>query len=310
MKQLAAFLRLIRWPNLVFIVLAQWLFSFCIIIPVLRFVHVTPNIHDGYLVLLSLASVFIAAGGYIINDYFDLNIDRVNKPGKLVVERYINRRWVIAWHFILSLGGIVISFYIDLKTHVRFLGIFNSFCVILLFIYSISLKKKLLSGNVLISLLTAWSVLVITYCEANNLVALRFTAATGKITRLSILYGGFAFVISLIREVVKDMEDVEGDRRYGCRTMPIAWGINVSKVFTGVWMVVLFVSIVVLQFYVLQFGWWYSVVYCVLLILAPLFMAMKRLSNANEANDFHRLSSLIKIIMLSGILSMIFFLFY
>ncbi|MDB5230174.1 MAG: ubiquinone biosynthesis protein UbiA [Chitinophagaceae bacterium] len=310
MKQLAAFFRLIRWPNLVFIVLAQWLFSYCIMIPVLRFVHVEPNIYDGYLVLLSLASVLIAAGGYIINDYFDLNIDRVNKPDKLVVEKYINRRWVIAWHFILSIAGIVISFYIDYKTNVRFLGLLNMLCVILLFVYSISLKKKLLAGNILISLLTAWTVLVITYCETNNLVTLRHTGVTEKITRLSFLYGGFAFVISLIREVIKDMEDVEGDRRYGCRTMPIAWGINVSKVFTGVWMVVLFVTILILQFYILQFAWWYSIIYCVLLIIIPLFTAMQKLSKANSAEDFHRLSSFIKLIMLTGILSMISFLFY
>ena len=111
--------------------------------------------------------------------------------------------------------------------------------MLLLFVYSTSLKRRFLIGNVLISLLTAWVILVIAWCEYNHLMRTSNGLHAEKILRETFLFAGFAFVISLIREVVKDMEDMEGDRRYGCKTMPIVWGINATKVFVGVWLIVL-----------------------------------------------------------------------
>jgi len=125
-----------------------------------------------------------------------------------------------------------------------------------------------------------------------------------------VLYASFAFIISLIREVIKDMEDMEGDRKYGCRTMPILWGVNASKVFVAVWIVVLIAMVAVVQFYVLPFGWWHSAVYCILFIIAPLIWIFQKLFRAQSADDFHKLSSMVKLVMLTGIMSMIFFKIY
>ena len=311
MKVIKAFLNLVRWPNLVFIALTQLLFAYAIIHPIFTHEGLVANISGWYMMLLVLASVFIAAAGYIINDYFDLNIDQVNKPDKLVVEKIISRRWVIVWHLVLSVLGILIGFYIDFTTSVRFLGVFNAACVLLLFIYSISLKKKLLAGNVLIALLTAWTILVVSWCEASNLLTpAAIGSFTEKITRITFLYAGFAFVISLIREVIKDMEDIEGDRRFGCTTMPIAWGINATKVFVGVWLVVLISALSIVQFYVLQFRWWWSAIYCIIFTIAPLIYVFKKMFPAYSPAHYHKLSSWIKLIMLTGILSMIFFRIY
>ena len=270
----------------------------------------TANLSGVYLWLLVLSSALIAAAGYIINDYFDLNIDRINKPDKLVVEKVIRRRWVIIWHLVLSAAGVLIAVYIDYKTPVRFLTIANLACVALLFLYSISLKKKLLSGNILISLLTAWTIFVVSWCEVNQLAVPRSGFDAERIIKLAFIYGGFAFIISLIREVVKDMEDVEGDRRYGCRTMPIVWGLNASKVFVAVWIIVLIAAVGIIQAYVLRLGWWWSVIYSVVLIIAPLAWIFKQLMKAQSAKDFHKLSSVIKLVMLTGILSMLFFKLY
>lgn len=310
MKLLSAFLKLIRWQNLLFIVLTQLLFFYCIVQPILKEAMLMPNLSGINLFLLSLSSVFIAAAGNIINDYFDLNIDIINKPTQVIVDRVIKRRWVIIWHIVLSAAGVGIGFYIDAVSPVKFLGLANLACVILLFVYSISLKKKLLSGNILISLLTAWTVLVIAFCETSNFVFNLNSPFIIKLTRLSFLYAGFAYVISLIREVIKDMEDTEGDRRYGCRTMPIVWGFVASKIFTAVWMIILITTLVIVQFYVLQFKWWFSAAYCIAFIIYPLIKCFRLLMKAKTPADYHAISSMVKWAMLTGILSMVFFRIY
>jgi 4-hydroxybenzoate polyprenyltransferase len=310
LKLLSSFFRLVRWPNLVFIALTQFLFSYCIIEPVFNNNGIHSNINWFYWSLLCISSVLIAAAGYIINDYFDLNIDRINKPEKLVVEKIIKRRWVIIWHLILSFIGIVIGFYIDVKTPTRFIGLANTGCVLLLFLYSISLKKKLLAGNIVISLLTAWVVLVIPFAETSNLLTFKGSYAVEKITRLTFLYAAFAFIISLIREIVKDMEDIEGDRKYGCTTMPISWGIHVSKVFVAVWIIVLIALLLLIQVYVMQFGWYISAFYCIAFVIVPLGWILNRLMAAQTPKDYHKISTAIKLVMFTGILSMIFFSIY
>lgn len=283
--------------------------------PLFNEASVINNVRGIYFVALVTASVFIAAAGNIINDYFDLNIDQINKPHKVVVEKIIKRRWVILWHILLSLTGIVLGFYVDASTPVRFLGIANSACVVLLFFYSASLKKKFLIGNILISLLTSWVILVITYCETNHLFDVfrkDSSLQVDKLSRLTFLYAGFAFIISLIREVIKDMEDMEGDRKFGCKTLPIVLGLNATKVFVAVWLIVLIAALVIIQFYVLQFGWvfWLSALYCVLFIITPLIWILLKLFKAHTAQEFHKLSSVVKIVMFTGILSMLFFRLY
>jgi len=278
--------------------------------PVFANSNIYPNVRGWNFALICISSVLIAAAGYIINDYFDLNIDRVNKPDKLVVERVIKRRWAIVWHIILSVVGIAIGFYVDFTTHIWLLGFSNAVCVFLLFVYSTSLKQRFLVGNVLISLLTAWVILVVAWCEYNHLMKTNFNLRADKILRETFLYAGFAFIISLIREVVKDMEDVEGDRKYGCKTMPIVWGFNATKVFVAVWLIVLVGTLIIVQLYALRLGWWISVIYSLLLIVAPLIFIIKKLYDAKTSKDFHRISSLVKFVMFTGILSMVFFWIY
>src|SRR4051812_14716651 len=161
MKLLSAFFRLIRGLNLLFIALTQVLFQYCIVIPMFRFSQTSPALPLRHFVLLVLSSVLIAAAGYIINDYFDLNIDRINKPSKIVVERLIKRRWAIIWHWLFSFGGVLLGFYVGWKAGAFWLGFANMGCVLALWLYSTTFKKKLIVGNTLISLLTAWVVLVV-----------------------------------------------------------------------------------------------------------------------------------------------------
>jgi 4-hydroxybenzoate polyprenyltransferase len=307
MNILRAFLKLIRWPNLLFIALTQILFRYFI----LPFSYLYQQPHPVYklnntlFLLLMIASVCIAAAGYIINGYFDLNIDLVNKPGSLIVDRYIKRRWTIVWHITLSAVGLLLSLYIGVKLHNFYIPVFNLLSIVALWFYSASFKKKFFIGNVVIALLTAWVILIIMVAEY------RFGAVVNeswqRLLKFTFIYSGFAFIISLVREVVKDMEDLPGDEKYGCKTMPIVWGIRVSKVYAAVWISVLIATAFILLFYVIQLGWWISALYSLLAVVLPLGWLMKKLYEARTTADYHQLSSAIKIIMLCGMLSMIFF---
>jgi len=310
MNIVSAFFKLIRWPNLFFIAATQVLFRFF----VLNFVYKGSNNDYGENIKLSLplfywlvfASICIAAAGYIINDYFDVNIDLVNKPDKLIVDRYIKRRWTIVWHIILSSIGLVISCYIGYKLRNFYIPLFNFAAIIALFFYSTTFKKKLLIGNIIISLLTAWVILVLTFSEYRFRIIFP-DIYWKRLVKVSFIYAGFAFIISLIREVIKDMEDMQGDAKYGCTTMPIVWGLQVSKVFAAVWLVVIIAGIAFVQFYVIQLGWWLSAIYSLLTIIIPLTWVLRKLYMAQSPKDFHQLSNAVKLVMFTGILSMIFF---
>ncbi len=314
MKLLAAFFKLIRWHNLVFIILTQVLFYFFII----PFIYRNSTFEDGYAFssvyfwLIVTASVCIAAGGYVINDYFDLHIDRVNKPSELIIEKVIKRRWAIVMHVLLSLAGLLLSVYVGYKISKVLIPAVNLVAILALWFYSTTLKKKLLIGNIVTSLLTAWVIIVIAVAEYRFSFVGRGddTFIATRLLKLSFMYAGFAFVISLIREVVKDIEDIRGDKKYGCKTMPIVWGVPAAKVFTGVWLVVLIGGLIVLQFYMLQLGWWLSAGYAVLFLIAPLIWVLKRLYDANSNAQYHAISSAIKLLMLLGIVSMMFFKLY
>ena len=311
MKVIAAFFKLVRWPNLVFIALTQVLFEYSIYYKVYGTSSASIDSNKQFFFIL-FASVLIAAAGYIINDYFDLNIDQVNKPNKVVVNSLISRRWVIFWHLFLSVSGLffsILAFPIHGYWH---LLLANLASILLLWFYSTNFKKQLLIGNIVISLLTAWVIVILYFSKYPLKIAglLKIDPQEIRFFRFTILFASFAFVISLIREVIKDMEDADGDRKYGCRTMPIVWGINASKVFVAVWLVVLISAILILQLYVLSFAWWYSIIYCLLCIVTPLLWILWKLFLAQTPAQFHQLSSVVKFVMFTGILSMIFFRIY
>jgi len=315
MKLIKAFLRLIRWPNLVFIVLTQLLFYYCIVLPTYGshgFDHAWFLSWKAFRWLVA-SSVLIAAAGYIINDYFDLNIDQVNKPDAIIVQKIIKRRWAIFWHLSLSMAGLLCTLNVCRLTGNWLVAPLNLLCVLLLWFYSTTFKKKFLIGNAIIALLTAWVVLVLYTADLDVIALTRdapYRQVLNKIFKAAMLYGGFAFIISLIREVVKDMEDIAGDEKYGCRTMPIVWGIPASKVFTAVWLIVLIVAVLVLQVYALLLGRFAAAAYCIATVVLPLLMVLRKLYTAATPVQFHTISTWIKLVMLTGILSLLFFKFH
>jgi 4-hydroxybenzoate polyprenyltransferase len=304
MKLIPAFLRLVRWPNLVFILLTQILFYYCI------YQRLFPANQIKILIWLVAASVLIAAAGYIINDYFDLNIDQINKPEKNVFAKTIHRRWAIIWHFAFSFLGIVATA-IAVGLGKWYLVLANMVCVGLLWFYSTSFKRQLLIGNIVISILTSWTVLILFFAFTSPREAIMGNSiATIKFFRVSFLYAGFAFISSLVREAVKDIEDMAGDAKYGCKTLPIVAGVRSAKIYIGIWTFVLLIALIILQLYVLQFQWWYAIAYSFILVIVPLAYLIYKLPKASTMQEFAYLSGLSKFIMFTGIVSMIFFRIY
>lgn len=309
MKVFTAFLRLIRWPNLLFIALTQALVYVCLYRPLYeRPAGASPDSHMFFWIM---ASVMIAAGGYVINDYFDINIDQVNRPHRQVVDRLISRRWAMLWHLILSMLGLgCTALAIDWSSH-AYLFFANIACVVLLWLYSTKFKKTLLIGNILIALLTSWTIGVIFFSRFSWTELIHNASEPQqKFTRIVLLYAGFAFVITLIREAVKDMEDLVGDAKAGCRTLPIVWGFPAAKIYTAVWTVVLILVLMLVHAYVLPFGWWFTSIYALSALIAPLVIFLAKMMAAQQPADFTQLSRILKWVMLAGILSLMFFYIY
>ncbi|MEY2811784.1 MAG: hypothetical protein RI991_779, partial [Bacteroidota bacterium] len=167
LQKVAAFFRLIRYPNLIFIALTQSLFYFIIEKRIFSEINhsLLPQLSTNDFILLLFSSIVIAAGGYIINDYFDMDIDNVNKPHKLVIGKIISRRWAMLFHMLLSLIGLFLTAVVALHINNMLLLVFNFISVVLLLFYSTTFKKRLLIGNIIISLLTAWVVGVLFVAE-------------------------------------------------------------------------------------------------------------------------------------------------
>lgn len=252
-------------------------------------------------------TILIAAAGYIINDYFDVNIDQVNKPERVVVGAYISRRWVIFFHFLLSVAGIyvsIIAFPFKEYVHIHFS---NLATILFLWFYSTNFKKDFFIGNVVISVLTAWAIAVVYFSKftmAELFKPAAFNSAQLSFFKLTVLYSSFAFILTLVREALKDMEDKEGDEKFGCKTMPIVWGLQTTKVYTAVWLMVVILVLIIIQMYVISFGWWWSILYCFTFIIIPLIYVLVKLAKAYTSASFKVLSFWIKFAMLMGILSM------
>lgn len=275
------FLYLIRFPNLLLIILSQALVQASLLANGINWGKV---LEPGFLVL-TFSTVCIAAAGYIINDYYDIKIDAINKPERVVVGKAIRRRPALFIHMVLSLTGIALGFWLMLPV-----GLINLGTVLLLWGYSDRLKKMPLIGNLVIALLSASMLLIV-------------AVYAGKLNKITISYAVFAFLISLIREIIKDMEDMRGDASFDCRTLPIVLGIRRAKYVLYPVIAVFFAFLLFVIFHpVTSAGF---DVYMLLLVLLPGVWLVIKLVRADRKRDFTYLSDLGKFVMLTGILSML-----
>jgi 4-hydroxybenzoate polyprenyltransferase len=307
------FLKLVRWPNLLMIVLTMVLMRYAIIAPLVEKLTIVTNNGEVTMqlqsslfdfILLVLATVLITAGGYVINDYFDIKADLINR-GKVIVGTGVPRRQAIMLHSVLNVAGVLIGFYISHRAGYTMMGALFLIVSGLLYFYSASYKKQFLVGNIIVSLLTAMVPMLVALYEWPAVY--RHYAAVSPAPPVIdfILYwvGGFAvfaFLMTLAREIIKDIEDFEGDTEYGKNTVPVVAGIKTARFIS--------VSILVITIALIYLAWHFFVndritlIYISLAVIVPLLYVIYLVIFGRKREDLHSASNFMKIAMLSGIL--------
>jgi 4-hydroxybenzoate polyprenyltransferase len=311
-----AFLNLIRWQNLLIVVLTMVLMRYAVLGPVISKIGVillkgsreeipmTLQFPWYDFLLLVAATVFIAAGGYVINDYFDIKTDLINK-GKVIVGTKIPRRQAMMWHNIFNIAGVSAGFYISWKAGYLLLG--SLFLVVsgLLYFYSASYKRQFLIGNIVVAILTATVPLLVVFYEWPALYKYYaiYAITLPKINSIFYWVGGFAlfaFMTTLTREIIKDIEDFEGDVAYGRNTVPVVIGVLSAKVVS--------ISLIIITVALLYLAWYFFVhdtitlIYLSVAIVLPLLFVIYKVLVSSDRKQIHSASRIMKIVMLTGIL--------
>ena len=310
------FLNLIRWPNLLIVALTMILMRYAVIEPVISKISVALSSSSGELTPLSLqfplydflvlvlVTLCITAGGYVINDYFDIRTDLINR-GEVIVGSKVPRRKAMLWHNILNAAGVVMGFYISWKAGYFWLGIMFLIVSGLLYFYSASYKRQFLVGNLVVAMLTAMVPMLVVIFEWPALY--RYYAINSvSPPQLGIIFywvGGFslfAFLTTLIREIIKDIEDFEGDIAYGRNTIPVVTGILTAKMIS-----VILIAATLALLYII----WHSflndritLIYISLSVALPMVYVIYLLLTGSGKRQLHSASRMMKIIQLGGIL--------
>jgi len=299
------FLRLIRYKNLLIIILTQYLMRWSIIKPILEAYEFKLQFSELNFFFLVMATVFITAAGYVINDYFDTKTDMVNRPETVIIGKLMNRRAAILLHIFLNTIGIGLGAYISFYIGIPLLTLVFIFITGLLWFYSTTYKRQFLIGNVIVALLTAIVPLMVILFEIpllNEEYGLLLKELKSDFTHLILWVGAFAlfaFLLTLIREIIKDVEDYEGDSVYGRQTLPIVLGVLNTKIIIITFILTTLFSLVYIYFRFLNDI--ITLVYFALFLILPLLFLLYKTIIAENKKDYHRASNLAKIIMLAGI---------
>lgn len=299
------YLRLVRAGNLLIIAMTMMAMYYFILIP---FIGVPALTTLNFYLLLG-ATFSISAAGYIINDYFDRKIDLMNRPDNVVVGTRIHRRFAIILHWVFNIIGIVLGVYLSYRIGHVWYGLIFIISASILWYYSISFKRKLLIGNLVVAVMTALVPYLVFFYEVLSFPG-EAIEVSQNIAYLRIIFMGFsifALLLNFIREIVKDIEDYRGDYRAGCSTLPITIGIKNSKYIVSALALIMGVAIILIWFSYLNQVFYItyslaSMLYLLLFIALPCLYIAVQILYANRKQNIRRISLLIKIIMLFGIL--------
>ncbi|MGJ8550087.1 geranylgeranylglycerol-phosphate geranylgeranyltransferase [Winogradskyella wichelsiae] len=297
-------LKLIRWKNLLMIALMQYLIKYALLIPFKESHGVSTTLSDFNFLILVFATLCIAAGGYIINDIYDVETDKINKPNQLIINKHITEKNASTLFIILNIIGVGLGFY--LANGIGKPTFFTAFFIAsaLLYIYSTSLKQIAIVGNIVVSLVVALSILLVGIYEI--IPAININNKAVQMTFLNIIkdYAIFAFMINLIRELIKDIEDIDGDYKAGIQTLPILIGRDRANKLI---IILSLIPIFSITYYVITYLFKQQIVvgYFLILVIAPLIYVTIKLFNAKQKAQYKHISLVLKIVMLTGMLSLL-----
>jgi len=301
----------IRWINLLIIVFTMYAMRFAVVSPLLKLNGLELQLNDFYFVLLVLATVFLAAGGYIVNDYFDKKIDEINRPIKTKKElgdkeeETICCKKAMKFYNAFTITGVVLGSLVSLLIgQYMFSTIFFLVAGVLWF-YSSTYKRIPFLGNIIVAVLSALVPLLVVVYEMPLIIEKYRTLFIENDTDVMIImyfvggFSAFAFFLTLIREIVKDIEDVLGDKAYGKNTIPVILGNSFATVLAGIFIVV---TVYMLFYYQTNYSneklsFWYIL----LLIVSPLMYVVFRLIANTSKKGMHITSTIIKLVMFFGI---------
>jgi 4-hydroxybenzoate polyprenyltransferase len=309
-NKIFAFLKLIRVGNLVMMALTLLMLRYLVLQKLFAAEGMVPALNDGLFMLLVLSTLLIGAGGYIINDYFDVKTDMLNRPQTVVVDRVIKRRWAIILHMIFTITGVLLGMYASMKTGYLRLSIFHAGAALLLWFYSTSLKKTFLAGNFVVAVLTASVAFMPLVFEMGVMHRLQpgFISTHRHLLfhafKITMLFAVFAFITSMAREIIKDMEDYYGDEATGGRTMPIVWGIKAGKVVAFFLLVITALLLMFVLYNTLRaqrIVFTVNNLYILFALVLPLLGLGLYVLRCNSVLSFYRASVSLKFIMLAGL---------
>ena len=303
-------MRLVRWSNLLFLAALVWVMEKWVATPILVKAAFGEQLPGYLLLLIILATVLIAAGGYVINDYFDVKIDRINRPDEVIVTRSISKPAAMRLSMILSGIGIACGIAVAVVLKSLTIGILFVLIPGLLWFYSSSYKRLFMIGNLIIALLAGVTPIVVAMTNV-AVLQLRYETILPYTTLVHDIYawlGGFAlfaFLLTWIREIIKDMQDQMGDRELECHSMPVVWGEKWTKVFVTGLIVITLAIIGHLWWHILPFptAWTnLSTRYIALGIVTPLLCSVWLLWSAKIPSDYKVCQQVVKFTMLIGML--------
>lgn len=295
-------LNLIRWKNLLMIALVQVLIKYALFLPF----GVLTTLNGFNFSLLVLSTLCIAAAGNIINDIYDIETDLVNKPDKVIVGKIISEKKANTLFLVFNSIGVGLGFYLSYSVGRN--GFFAIFVIIsaLLYIYASYLKQMLLIGNFVISILVALSIIIVGLFELLPVITPENQTTQLMLFKILLNYAIFAFLINLVRELAKDIEDIDGDYKAGMNTLPIAIGRErASKVLFAVSLIPLLAVVYYMVTYLYKQP--VAIGYFLIFIVAPLIYILIKSFNAETKKEVHHISVILKLVMLFGILSLLLF---
>lgn len=294
------FLKLIRYKNLLMLALMQLVFRFGFF----KMQNIPLALADWQYVLLVFSTVLIAAGGYIINDIYDQQTDAINKPEAVVIGKNISESLAYNLYLMTTVCGVAIGFY--LSNVIMKPGFASLFILIAatLYFYASSLKQMLIVGNLVVALLLSSSILIIGVFDLYPATGSDNQKQMALFFSILMDYAVFAFMINMLRELVKDIEDFEGDKSQGMNTLAIAVGKSkANKIVFVLSFIPLFILLYYINAYLLDVI--FVTIYLLLFVVGPLLFFTIKIWSAHSKKDLHTMSSVLKWILLFGILSVL-----